>query len=99
MQLRTARLCIDCEELHDSLQCPVCASETFEYVTRWVPARERRAQKRPPASPPPPPANHRKGKLVGFGILGLGILGLTQWFVKGRQLIEDASIRNAGELK
>ena len=29
MQLRTARLCLDCEEVHDEAQCPVCASETF----------------------------------------------------------------------
>ena len=63
-------------------------------MTRWVPTHERRAHKRPP--PPPPPA---KGKLVGYGILGLGIVGLTQWFMKGRKLIEDAASRNAGELK
>jgi hypothetical protein len=99
MQLRVARLCIDCEEVHDSMQCPVCASEAFEYVTRWVPARDGRDQKRPTAPPPPPPTTHGKGKIVGFGILGLGIVGLTQWFVKGRKLIEDAAIRNAGELK
>jgi hypothetical protein len=97
MQLRVARLCIDCEEVHDALQCPVCASETFEYVTRWVPTHERRAHKRPPVPPPSPPAS--KSKIVGYGILGLGIVGLTQWFVKGRKLIEDAASRNAGELK
>jgi hypothetical protein len=96
MQLRIARLCIDCEEIHDSLQCPVCASEAFEYVTRWIPAREGRVQKRPVVPPAPPP---NKGKLVGYGILGLGIVGLTQWFVKGRKMIEDAATRNAGELK
>ena len=32
-------------------------------------------------------------------VLGLGIVGLTQWFMKGRKLIEDAATRNAGELK
>jgi hypothetical protein len=96
MQLHIARLCIDCEEIHDALQCPVCASEAFEYVTRWVPARERRAHKRPPSPPPQPP---NKKKLVGYGILGLGIVGLTQWIMKGRQLIEDAATRNPGELK
>jgi hypothetical protein len=99
MQLRVARLCIDCEEIHESLQCPVCASEAFEYVTRWVPAREGRPKKGPAAPSPTPQAAHGKGKIVGFGILGLGIVGLTQWFVKGRKLIEDAAIRNAGELK
>ena len=43
MQLRTARLCLDCEELHEENTCPVCASEMFAFLTRWVPAEERRA--------------------------------------------------------
>lgn len=42
MQLRTARLCLDCDNVHKAQQCPVCASETFAYMTRWVPAPERR---------------------------------------------------------
>ena len=49
MQLRSARLCLDCEEVHDSNVCPVCASETFAYMTRWIPAPERRV--RPRAAP------------------------------------------------
>jgi predicted nucleic acid-binding Zn-ribbon protein len=47
MQLRSARLCLDCEEVHDGKVCPVCASETFAYVTRWIPAPERRIRPRP----------------------------------------------------
>jgi hypothetical protein len=46
MQLRRARLCLDCEEVHDQFQCPVCASEQFTYLTRWVPAPERRSRPR-----------------------------------------------------
>ena len=46
MQLRKARLCIDCEELHDQWQCPVCASETFAFLTQWMPAPERRKKPR-----------------------------------------------------
>ena len=46
MQLRNARLCLDCEEVHDAHQCPVCASETFTFMTRWVPAPERRERPR-----------------------------------------------------
>jgi RNA polymerase subunit RPABC4/transcription elongation factor Spt4 len=42
MLLRTARLCLDCDNVHEAQQCPVCASETFTYMTRWVPAPERR---------------------------------------------------------
>jgi hypothetical protein len=47
MQLRSARLCLDCEEVHEANVCPVCASETFAYMTRWIPAPERRGRPRP----------------------------------------------------
>ncbi len=50
MQLRKARLCIDCEELHDQWRCPVCASETFAFITRWMPAPERRKKPRSASS-------------------------------------------------
>ena len=46
MQLRIARVCLDCEEIHDGQTCPVCASESFAFISRWVPAPERRH--RPP---------------------------------------------------
>ena len=46
MQLRSARLCLDCEEVHDANVCPACASEIFAYITRWIPAPERRTRAR-----------------------------------------------------
>lgn len=46
MQLRIARLCLDCEEIHAEQQCPVCASEAFTFIKRWVPAPERRSKPR-----------------------------------------------------
>ena len=51
MQLRNARLCLDCEEVHDAPQCPVCASESFAFMTRWVQAPERRERPRPQEAP------------------------------------------------
>jgi hypothetical protein len=42
MQLHAARLCIDCQEIHDSQTCPVCSSESFAYISRWIPEPERR---------------------------------------------------------
>jgi len=48
MQLRNARLCLDCDEVHDEGQCPICASESFAFIKRWVPASERRGRPRPP---------------------------------------------------
>src|SRR3954469_24276745 len=55
MQLRIARLCLDCEEVHDEGQCPVCASETFTYLSRWIPSDERRRRPRVEA---PAPSGH-----------------------------------------
>lgn len=46
MQLRKARLCLDCEELHDQRHCPVCASEAYAFLTQWMPAPERRKKPR-----------------------------------------------------
>jgi predicted nucleic acid-binding Zn-ribbon protein len=48
MQLRAARLCLNCDEVHDARECPACGSEVFTYITRWIPAPERREMTRPP---------------------------------------------------
>jgi hypothetical protein len=53
VQLRVARVCLDCEEIHDQQTCPICASETFAYISRWVPSPERR---KTPTEPAPPGA-------------------------------------------
>jgi hypothetical protein len=96
MQLRVARLCVDCEEIHDSQRCPVCASETFAYISRWVPAPERRTN---PNSRPAAPPSRSNSRLVGYGVLGVGIAGLARWWWKTRADVEAAALRGAGELK
>lgn len=91
MQLRNARLCLDCEEIHDAQQCPACASESFAFVTRWVPAPERRAPPRPPEPQDPEgldtyrqllDADRRKAagrRLMRNGIVGLALFGVVRW--------------------
>ena len=97
MQLRAARLCLDCEEIHDSQQCPVCASETFAFLSRWVPVPERRA--RPRTAPRPTRLPSRK-TAIGYGVVGLGLVGLARWFTKGREIIEESALnRDVGDLK
>jgi hypothetical protein len=56
MQLRAARLCLDCEELHAGDVCPVCASERYAFLATWLPSEERRKWRRgrPPAQEPAP---------------------------------------------
>jgi hypothetical protein len=54
MQLRVARLCLDCEELHAESSCPVCASDRYAHLTAWLPVEERRRWRRPPPAGAPP---------------------------------------------
>lgn len=95
MQLRLARLCLDCEEVHDEYRCPVCASEHFTYLTRWVPVPERRTRPRPPTPPSPdldtyrqmlqtgePP---RRGRSWARALVGLGAASVLGLFLGGRQ--------------
>jgi hypothetical protein len=92
MQLRNARLCLDCEEVHDAPQCPACASETFAFITRWVPAPERRTRPRT-AEPddrqaldtyreiltPEPEKPSRRWRVVRGGAVGLALFGVAGW--------------------
>jgi hypothetical protein len=101
MQLRTARVCLDCEEVHDAQQCPTCASETFAFLTRWVPVPERRARPRP-AEPANPEAvetyremlsPQRPGgwSLIRRGALGLAIFGVAGWMWRRNTRAENSS--------
>ena len=49
MQLRIARLCLDCEELFVGDRCPVCASTQYAFLAQWLPTEERRKWRRAPA--------------------------------------------------
>ena len=97
MQLRAARLCLDCEELHDAQQCPVCASETFAYLSRWVPAPERRAKPRGRSLP----KAVTTGRVVaGFGVLGAVAYAWNRWSDAALKRLEAHSARQAtGELR
>ena len=44
MKQSKAHLCLDCDEVYDEAQCPVCASESFAFIKRWVTTPEKRAR-------------------------------------------------------
>ena len=76
MQLRNARLCLDCEEIHELQQCPTCASETFVYLARWIPVEERRARRRVRPAPQTIASSTRWAR---GGAVGLAALALSGW--------------------
>jgi predicted nucleic acid-binding Zn-ribbon protein len=92
MQLHTARLCLDCQEVHEEQTCPVCGSESFAYISRWIPAPERRATPRPAAEPPEadtyrrllypernqPPAS----RWLKRGAFGIAAVSAAAWMLK-----------------
>jgi hypothetical protein len=88
MQLKIARVCLDCDEVHDAQHCPVCASEAFAYLTRWVPAPERRMRPRPTTSPEadvyreltaPDVAAPTRGQLLKQSALGVMVIAVAGW--------------------
>lgn len=109
MQLRTARLCLDCDEVHDAQQCPSCASETFAFITRWVPVPERQPKRsRSPEVASPEtldtyremlgPDERRGGawRTIRRGAVGLALFGLAGWVWRqnARPSADTASARD-----
>ena len=50
MRLDDARLCLDCEEIHEEQECPACGSEVFAFLTRWIQSTAPQKPKRRPAA-------------------------------------------------
>ena len=108
MQLRLARLCLDCEEVHDEYRCPMCASDQFTYLSRWVPVPERRERPRQAPTPPAPEVveayrqlvrgepTSRGGRFYTRALVGLGAAGLAGLFFGARRA-RDSSAGNGRE--
>ena len=89
MQLRTARLCLDCEELHTGNECPVCASESFTFLTRWVPVSERRERAR--VSRPVAPDTSTASRWITGGVAGVVLVAAGRWLWQTAQNAQKAA--------
>ena len=94
MQLRTARLCLDCEELHEQQVCPVCASEAFAFITRWVPVHvwsgpNRRRSNAVPSGQPPSSSTLKTW--VVRGMAGAAVFGIGRMFLETLLASKDRS--------
>jgi hypothetical protein len=92
MQLQNARLCLDCEEVHNAMVCPACMSESFVYLTRWVSpsSPDAKAPPRPKVPPSAEAATYRRlivadamrpkaYRLLKRGAIGLTVISLARW--------------------
>jgi hypothetical protein len=107
MQLHIARLCLNCEEVHDQPTCPVCSSESFAYISRWIPAPERRTHPRELSSRETADtyrqlleANRQTQtsgamRWVRRGVLGLTAVGLARWAWRGKASTRSEAISSA----
>lgn len=90
MQLHIARLCLDCDEVHDSQQCPVCTSEAFTFLSRWVPAPERRMRPRQSTSSTAevyreltsPASPKRRKRLLTPRNVGIAAVAVAGWLLR-----------------
>jgi len=54
MRLDDARLCLDCEEIHNEQECPSCGSEAYAFLKRWIKTTGNGSQRRRDAVPEGP---------------------------------------------
>jgi hypothetical protein len=107
MKLDVARLCLDCEEVHERQHCPSCGSEVFAFLTRWIePAAELRPEGRrgrPRAPEPQPSPEHVEAYrqlLHGerprrSGLMAKSVLGLAAFSLAGWALRSFSRDREA----
>ncbi len=73
MPLEKARICLECDTIHDLVACPECGSSSFYYLANWIKPQH----PRPTAeSPQPEAASPRKKRhwirntlLAGAGVV------------------------------
>ena len=98
MKLISARVCLDCEEIHDARECPSCTSESSAFLTRWIPTQNRREQIRIEQQRKLTPRS-TQDILVSAGLAGGAAYLIRRWWKAVRQSSEKASESNEPDSK
>jgi hypothetical protein len=89
MELRSAKLCLDCEEVHADQMCPVCASESFAYLTRWIPVGDRpQVRRSQPVTPAPLDPPNSSLRWARRGAAGVVLVAISQWLWRNTRPVE-----------
>ena len=109
MKLHVARLCLDCEEIHDEQACPLCGSASFGYISRWIPAPERRTRPRPVITSPtadtyrellaPDQARSDKSRWLRRGVVGVTAVSLAGWIWRRKLAENRRETKSEGQVK
>jgi predicted nucleic acid-binding Zn-ribbon protein len=79
--LAEARLCLECDTIHDLESCPECGSSTFFYVGNWIkPSRPPHRPEKQEAKPAAPP---KKGHWVRNSLVaGASLIAAYEFLFK-----------------
>lgn len=83
--LEKARICLECDTIHDLPACPECGSTTFYYLAKWVKPKLPPRPEPPPEAPAPeapPPKKKSRHLLRNSLMLGAYLLGAYQVLFK-----------------
>ena len=80
--LEKARICLECDTIHDLPSCPECGSASYYYLANWIkPHREPRPAPQPTMAEAPPgeAAPPRKKRRLVRNVLLAGVSLLTAY--------------------
>ena len=109
MKLHVARLCLDCDEIHDEQRCPLCGSASFGYISRWIPVGERRTRPRPVINSPTvdtyremltaDQSQSDKSRWLRRGAIGVTAVSLAGWIWRRKLAGNRRETNSEGQAK
>ncbi len=83
MPLDKARICLECDTIHDLVTCPECGSSSFYYVANWIkPKQPPRAVEPEQLVTPVAPARKKRHWVRNTLLAGASVLAAYQFLFK-----------------